>query len=77
MRPTERGAGGEVALAGAAEDRERKAIIPPMPDLGNCANCGAHVRLIGGTTTCPTCAAWHRWYSAHRIASQALRGVTR
>lgn len=48
-----------------------------MPELGNCANCGQRIRLVGGVTTCPTCAAWRRWYIAHRIASRYLREVTR
>ena len=58
----------------AQEDQLAARIIPP---LGNCINCGQHIRLTAGVTTCPTCAAWRRWYSAHRIASRYLREVQR
>lgn len=59
----------------AAQEDQCNGILALQGWLGNCANCGAHVRLIGGATTCPTCAAWRRWYSAHRVAAQALREV--
>ena len=57
----------------AAQVNQRTRIIPP---LGNCINCGQHIRLTGGVTTCATCKAWLRWYSAHRIASRYLREVS-
>ncbi len=44
-------------------------IFAPAQPLGN------RIDPRGGTLRCPTCAAWRRWYSAHRIASQALQGV--
>lgn len=78
-----RGAGGEVALAGAAEEAQRSASIAEpaerrkQPDFGACIHCGQHIRLTSGATTCPTCSAWRRWFSAHRIASRALREVPR
>ncbi|MBX3704613.1 MAG: hypothetical protein KF822_12630 [Steroidobacteraceae bacterium] len=52
-------------------------IRQQLADLGNCANCGQHIRLTGGATTCPTCTAWRRWYVAHRIASRLLREAMR
>lgn len=58
----------------AQEDQLAACIIPP---LGACINCGQHIRLVAGVTTCRTCAAWRRWYSAHRIASRYLREVQR
>lgn len=48
-----------------------------MPALGNCINCGQHIRLTGGATTCATCRAWHRWYRAWRLSSRYLREATR
>lgn len=45
-----------------------------LPNFGRCIACGAHIRLAGTTTTCPTCSAWRRWASAFRIAVRALRG---
>lgn len=71
--PTMAGAGGEVALAGAASQAQHSRIIPLAPNVGNCILCGQHIKLVGGATTCPTCAAWRRWYSARRIAARALR----
>lgn len=78
-RPTERGASGREwgqpdRIAEGTDDDE---IIPLAPRLGNCINCGQYIRLVGGATTCPTCSAWRRWYSAHRIASRYLREVPR
>ena len=54
----------------------RPAIIPPAQILGKCISCGSRINLVGGATTCPTCAAWRRWYSAHRIASGYMREVS-
>jgi len=77
MRPTERGAGGERHTRRAAEEEQTAAIIRLAPRIGNCINCGQHIRLTGGATTCPTCRAWQRWYSAFRVASAALREAQR
>lgn len=56
---------------------EPDAIFAPRAGWGNCLSCGSRIRLMAGATTCPTCSAWRRWYSAHRIASGALREVER
>ena len=56
-----------------AESRDDDEIIRAAQKLGNCASCGQRIRLVGGATTCPTCAAWRRWFIAHRIASRYLR----
>ncbi len=89
MRPTEgsagrplggdRGTAGEGQRAPMIADRgdAGKQAVTPFLRLGNCANCGQRIRLVGGVTTCPTCAAWRRWYIAHRIASRYLREATR
>jgi len=76
MWNSERGAAGREGCPDrtARNDQLAGPIIPP---LGNCINCGQHIRLTAGVTTCPTCAAWRRWYSAHRIASRYLREVAR
>lgn len=85
-RPTEEGAGRP--LGGdreSAEDVQRLVILADertarkqaVPPIGNCINCGQHIRLTGGATTCPTCTAWRRWYVAHRIASRLLREAMR
>ncbi|MCO5106649.1 MAG: hypothetical protein M9907_06175 [Burkholderiaceae bacterium] len=86
MRPTE-GVAGRSAVGAdreSAEDIQRTEILAErdddrkqLPDLGNCAGCGARIRLIGRATICPTCSAWRRWYIAHRIASRYLREVAR
>lgn len=84
MRPAERCGGRGQAPGAAGQTRddadilaERDAGSKQAPDLGNCIHCGQHIRLVGGATTCPTCAAWRRWYVAHRIASGYLREVGR
>lgn len=61
----------------AAQEDQRERILALQHSLGNCASCGVHIRLVGGATTCPTCAAWHRWYSSFRLASKYLREVPR
>lgn len=82
------GAADRVAPAGTAGQTQRtvmiaehggagKQAVSPFLPLGACASCGQHIRLIGGATTCPTCSAWRRWYSAHRLASRYLREVAR
>ena len=87
MRPSE-GAADRVAPAGTADQAQRadsvaepaeagKQAVVPFLRLGNCANCGIRIRLVGGATTCPTCSAWRRWYIAHRLASRYLREVAR
>lgn len=82
------GAAGCWQATGTADQAQRPAMIAEHGGagkqavdsflrLGTCANCGQHIRLIGGATTCPTCSAWRRWYSAHRLASRYLREVAR
>ncbi len=46
-------------------------------DFGACIGCGIRIAPSNTTLRCPTCAAWRRWFSAHRIASAALREATR
>jgi predicted RNA-binding Zn-ribbon protein involved in translation (DUF1610 family) len=46
-------------------------------DFGTCIGCGIRIAPSNTTLRCPTCAAWARWFSAHRLASQALRETTR
>lgn len=78
MRPTERGAAGRGQPDRTAEEEQRADILPPALELGNCATCGAHIRLTrGGAPTCPTCSAWRRWYLAHLAASRALQEIPR
>lgn len=48
-------------------DAERK------QDFGTCIGCGIRIAPSSTTLRCATCAAWRRWFSAHRIASAALR----
>jgi len=73
-----RGAGGEVALAGTAEEVQRSASIAEpehsrkQASLGKCV-CGAEIGAVH-TMGCKTCSAWARWRSAFRIAANALRG---
>lgn len=72
---------------GSAESRTSTAIVAepaevgkqatPFLRLGACVNCGQRIKLLGGVTTCPTCSAWRRWYSAHRLASRYLREAAR
>lgn len=76
-RPAEERCGGRGQAPGTAEDVQLGDIIPPARGWGNCVACGATIHPARGATTCPTCAAWHRWYSAFRIASRYLRGVPR
>lgn len=78
MRRPSEGAGRSAVGADreSAEDRQRTAIIPPHRGWGNCVSCGAPIRPANDAT-CPTCAAWHRWYSAFRVASRYLREATR
>lgn len=49
---------------------------PRKQDFGACIGCGIRIAPSSGTLRCPTCAAWRRWFSAHRIASRALREAT-
>lgn len=58
----------------AQEVHQRTRIIP---FLGACINCHTRIELVGGATSCPTCSAWRRWYSAARIASGYLREGSR
>lgn len=74
MRRAEGGATGRLPPDQAAGEEQRPEILPPLPELGNCASCGGRLRLVAGSTTCPTCGAWRRWASAHRIARQAAEG---
>ncbi len=79
MRPTE-GAGGECGARRAAEEEQRTAIIPLRPRAGNygaCVGCGIAITPSATTLRCRTCAAWARWFSAHRIASAALQEAQR
>ena len=76
MRPNE-GAGRSAATDRDPHTTDNEAIVPPLQRLGNCLNCGQHIKLTGAFTTCGQCAAWRRWHSAHRLASQALREVRR
>lgn len=57
------------------EDAQLPALT--LPSLGNCISCRQRIRLIGGATTCPTCAVWRRWFVAHRIAKRHLREVSK
>ena len=82
MKPTE--GADRLGAAGTAEDTQRTPILAERdadrkqpPGLGNCIRCEQHSRLLGGATTCPTCAAWRRWHIAHRIAGRYLREATR
>lgn len=61
----------------APSENTSAAIFAIASRIGNCIACGQHIRLTAGVTTCPTCAAWRRWYSAHRIASRYLREIPR
>ena len=65
---------GDRVTAGAIDS---PTIFAPAQPLGNCIGCGIRIDVRAGTLRCPTCAAWRRWYSAHRLASQALQEVRR
>lgn len=56
---------------------DRGGARKPFPPLGACIGCGTRISLVGSVTTCPICSAWRRWYSAFRVASQALREAAR
>lgn len=74
MKPREsagRSVGADRETAGGSAHH---GIIPFRAPIINCANCGGHFRPIRAATVCPRCAHWLAWYSAHRIASAALRG---
>lgn len=76
MKAAERSAGRSAVGADreTAGDSTQGAIIPFRAPIINCANCGDHFRPMRAATVCPRCAHWLAWYSAHRIASAALRG---
>lgn len=84
MRPSE-GAADRGAPAGTAGQHISTASLAEpaevgkqaMPPIGACINCGQHIRLTGGATTCGTCRAWHRWYRAWRLSSRYLREAQR
>lgn len=67
--------GGDRGTAEHAKDDT--AIIAAAQYLGNCINCGSRIELVGGATSCPTCSAWKRWYSAQRIACGYMREASR
>jgi hypothetical protein len=77
MRPEREGAGRPWGQPGAAEESTNIAILADRGRLGNCANCGIRIDLRGGALNCRTCLAWHRWYSAHRLASRYLQETAR
>lgn len=56
---------------------KRAEILAFKRALGNCINCGQHIVIAGGPSVCGTCSAWQRWYTAFKIASEALREATR
>lgn len=57
----------------------REPLRPAKPGqtFGTCIACGQHIRVDTGATRCQQCAAWRRWFIAHRIASRYLREVKR
>lgn len=65
----------------AQEDQQRIEIVADTEGArkhyGACIGCGIRIAPSSTTLRCATCAAWRRWFSAHRIASRALRGATR
>lgn len=80
----ETGAADRVAPAGTAGHTtdDAPSIAEPaeqrkQPNFGACIGCGIRIAPSSGTLRCPTCAAWRRWFSAHRIASRALREASR
>lgn len=78
-----RGAADRGAPAGTAEDSISTPSIADQddarkqPDFGACIGCGIRVAPSSTTLHCPTCAAWRRWFVAHRLASRYLREATR
>lgn len=60
----------------AAQEDQRTRIFTLPAKLRNCYGCGAQMPSRPGASHCPTCAAWRRWYAAHRAASQAPREAT-
>ena len=64
-----------IGVEPAAEDRNQSTDIILQP--GTCANCRERIRLLGGLTNCPLCAAWRRWYSARRIMIELMRRTGR
>lgn len=74
MMGPEGGAAGRRAPDQAAQRQQRARILTDLRQLGNCAYCGTRLQLVGGSTNCPTCAAWRRWARAHRIAHLAPDG---
>lgn len=77
-----RGAADRVAPVESAGDTLRtdsladSAAERNYPPVGRCISCGQHIRMTI-PSTCATCRAWHRWYSARRIASRYLREAMR
>ena len=63
-----------MAVSPAAQHSNQDAILQPA---GRCINCQMRIEPRAGALRCSTCAAWRRWWSAHRIASQALQEATR
>ena len=57
--------------------QQRTNIVPTRTRWGNCVGCFARIDLRLGVMRCARCAAWRRWYVAHRLASQALREASR
>lgn len=62
---------------GAAPKDQRARIFSFPPVMGNCASRGIQIDLRGCAPNCRTCSAWHRWYSAHRLASRYLKETAR
>lgn len=62
----------DISSASIAEPAERR----KQPNFGACIGCGIRIAPSSTTLHCATCSAWRRWFSAHRIASQALREAT-
>lgn len=72
-------AGGSRGTAGQTRDDApilADAEQPRKQDFGACIGCGIRIAPSSTTVRCATCAAWRRWFSAHRIASAALREAT-
>lgn len=67
------GAGDRRQPTPSAIDDSSPDILTTSMRLGNCASCGIRIDVTAGSLRCPTCAAWRRWFSAHRLASQELR----
>lgn len=64
----------------ALQEQQRTEIVADaehtIKHYGACIGCGARITPSTATLRCPTCAAWARWFSAHRVASAALREAT-